>query len=350
MSSLRICHIVFSSGLNGSERHVVDLANSQAQLGHEVHVVGKLGSPIPKMLTPGVRFHGGLWPRYLRSIWVRSVLRRLQPDVCHAHLGRACRALVNARGAVTVATLHVGYKPHHHDHLDGVICLNRQHVLDVERSGVQSRLVYNWPPALAEAGAAADLRSELAVPAHQWLVGAVARLHPSKGLDMLIRAFLELNPQNALLVLAGEGEQRPALERLIGTDPRVRLLGQRNDVDRIMMGLDLFVMPSYKESMSLAVLEAMRAGVPIIATANQGALDALEGQPATLVPVADATALGKALFERIGRPRPADGAGLPRQRYDMAPFDRAAGVARITDFYSQLLAQRGSVPAKTPGV
>ena len=347
MSRLRICHVIFSSGLNGSERHVVDLANSQAQMGHEVHVVGKLGSPIRRMLTAGIKFHGGLWPRYIRSLWVRSVLRRIQPDVCHAHLGRACRALLNVRQSVLVATMHVGYKPHHHDHLDGVISLNRQQMLDVLRSPVQSRLVYNWPPALAEDRNPTDLRSELALPADQWLVGAVARLHPSKGLDLLIRAFLDLDPQNALLVLAGEGEQRSELERLIGADPRVRLLGQRSDVDRIMRGLDLFVMPSYKESMSLAVLEAMRAGVPIIASANQGALDALEGQPATLVPVSDAAALGQAMLAFIGSPRPHDAALRPRIVYNMAAFDRVAGVTRITDFYRELLAQRGSAPAKT---
>jgi glycosyltransferase involved in cell wall biosynthesis len=337
MKPLRIGHLILSSSLNGSERHLVDLANSQAVLGHEVHVIGKLGSPVASRLEAAVRFHGLLWP-FSRGLWLHWLLRRLQIEVCHAHLGRACKALMKADVPIKVATTHVGYKPHHHDQLDGLICLNREQSAQLNAAGLKSRLVYNWVPRRAPDVSRVPLRQELGLRPEQWVVGAVARLHPSKGLDLLVRAFLNRAPQNAVLLLVGEGEQRQFLQQLIGNDRRVRLLGQRDDVDRVFGILDLFVMPSWKESMSLAVLEAMHAGVPIVASANVGAVDALEGQPATLVPMGDIDALGEAIHEHVSLHGLASQQPKVRVSYDMARFDRERNVQQVIDLYRELLA------------
>ena len=344
MQPLRISHLILSSSLNGSERHLVDLANSQAVLGHEVHVIGKLGSPVASGLESAVRFHGLLWP-FSRGLWLHWLLRRLQIDVCHAHLGRACKALFKASVPVKVATTHVGYKPHQHDKLDGLVCLNREQFAQLNELGVKSRLVYNWIIQRAQNAPPLTVREELGIQDGQWVVGAISRLHPTKGLDLLVRAFLDRAPQNAVLLLVGEGEQRQALQQLIGADPRVRLLGQRDDVARLLSVFHLFVMPSWKESMSLALLEAMQAGVPIVAGANVGALDALDGQPATLVPVGDVQALGEALDEHATVHALHPEQPITRVSYDMSRFDRERNVRRILDFYQELLASRSAAPS-----
>ena len=341
MQPLRISHLILSSSLNGSERHLVDLANSQAALGHEVHVIGKLGSPVASGLEAAVRFHGLLWP-FSRGLWLRWLLRRLKIDVCHAHLGRACKALFKASVPIKVATTHVGYKPHHHDKLDGLVCLNREQFAQLNELGVKSRLVYNWIIQRSQSISPVSVRQELGIPDDQWVVGAVSRLHPTKGLDLLVRAFLDRAPQNAVLLLVGEGEQRQALQQLIGTDRRVRLLGERDDVPRLLSIFNLFVMPSWKESMSLALLEAMQASVPIVAGANVGALDALDGQPATLVPVGDVQALGEALHQHATVHALHPEQPITRVSYDMSRFDRERNVMRILDFYQELLASRSA--------
>jgi glycosyltransferase involved in cell wall biosynthesis len=345
MHRLRISHLVLSSGLNGSELHMVDLANAQAALGHEVHVIGKWRSPVASRLNASVRFHVLPWP-FARGFWLARLLRRLQIDVCHAHLGRACKALVKPGALIKVATTHVGYKPHHHDKLDGLVCLNREQLAQLNELGITSRLVYNWIAHRTAAAPPISLQQELGIEQGQWVVGAVSRLHPTKGLDLLVRAFLERAPHNAVLLIVGEGEQRQALEQLIGNDQRVRLLGQRDDVHRVLRILNLFVMPSWKESMSLALLEAMHAGVPILAGANVGALDALDGQPATLVPVGDAQALGDALQEhaRLHALQPEQ--PLVRVSYDMSRFDRERNVRQILDFYYELLVSRSASASK----
>ena len=345
MHRLRISHLVLSSGLNGSERHLVDLANAQAAMGHEVHVIGKWRSPVAARLAEGVRFHALLWP-FVRGFWLVRLLRRLQIDVCHAHLGRACKALFKADGLIKVATTHVGYKPHHHDKLDGLVCLNREQMVELNELGITSRLVYNWITHRTPDAAPVSLQQELGIQQGQWVVGAVSRLHPTKGLDLLVRAFLERAPHNAVLLIVGEGEQRQALEQLIGNDQRVRLLGQRDDVHRVLSILNLFVMPSCKESMSLALLEAMHTGVPILAGANVGALDALDGQPATLVPVGDVEALADALQEHARLHALQPELPMVRVSYDMSRFDRERNVRQILDFYYELLASRSASESK----
>src|SRR5882757_10042216 len=108
---MRILHLLFSSRLAGSERYCADLANRQVAEGHEVHVVGATGSPLAVALAPGIRFHG--FNRLLRGLRVRRLLDAIAPDICHGHLSAACKILGRASSRhQTVATLHVGYKPH----------------------------------------------------------------------------------------------------------------------------------------------------------------------------------------------------------------------------------------------
>lgn len=324
----RILHISFSSQIAGSERYCIDLANRQAALGHEVHVAGVPGSPLAAGLAKGVLFHP--IGRLFRKARLQRLIDAEAIDVCHAHLSPACKAVSRLqKGDVKrVATLHVGYKARQHERLDGVICVNNAQAQRIAGFDGQAQVISNWLPATGDQTADPRLRAELRLPADALLIGAVGRLHRSKGYDVLISAFRAVAPANAALVIIGEGPHRKALEKLRGGDPRIHLPGFRKDVAGFLRSLDLFVSPSREESFGLAILEAMQAGLPIVATQTEGPSEHLRDQPITFAKpgcVDSLTdALGRAITKRGG------------VAYDLSPFRPAVGVSKIMAFYAHL--------------
>jgi glycosyltransferase involved in cell wall biosynthesis len=334
---LTLVHVVFSSRIAGGERHCIDLANAQLAQGHRVHVIGSAGSAVEGALASGVSFHGLKLP-LLRGWRVAALARRLGADVCHGHLGPACKAVAHARSAARIGTLHVGYKAHHHARLDGLVCVNRAQHEGLPKSEALASVIYNWAPERDATAAVrhTDLRAELGLAPQQLLVGSVGRLHVSKGMDLLVAGFRAHAPADAVLAILGEGPELAALQQLATGDARIRLLGFRSDVDQCLKSFDLFVSPSREEAFPLAILEAMRAGRPVLASATQGPLEMLAGQPARLVPVGNAHALGHAIAEELARMRPL----LPQQRsvsYATAAYDRSNAVARTLGFYRDVM-------------
>ncbi|MFJ9579874.1 glycosyltransferase family 4 protein [Streptomyces sp. NPDC101191] len=135
-------------------------------------------------------------------------------------------------------------------------------------------------------------RAELGAVERPLLV-AVGALEPGRGYGVLLaaaRAWRDLEPQ-PLLVIAGEGPERPALQRRIAAEGLpVRLIGRRDDVAELLAAADVAVLPSRWEARSLLAQEALRLGVPLVATAV-GGVPELVGDAAELVPYGDADAL-----------------------------------------------------------
>ena len=162
------------------------------------------------------------------------------------------------------------------------------------------------------------------VPAGALVLGTVARHHPVKGLDTLIDALALLTKDESappfVHLLLGEGPEGPALmarAQAAGVADRLRWLGFRTDARAIVGALDLFVLPSRAEGFGLAALEAMAAGVAVVAAAA-GNLPALldGGRLGSLVPVDDAAALAAAIGALLRMPkRRSEMGGLGRARY-----------------------------------
>src|SRR5439155_720162 len=111
-------------------------------------------------------------------------------------------------------------------------------------------------------------------------IGIVARLDPIKAIDVLLEAFARValaRPRARLIVIGGgpEAGRLHALARSLGIDSRVRFTGAVPDAARLLGGLDLYVSASRREGLSLAVLEAMALGLPVVATRVAGHLDAV---------------------------------------------------------------------------
>lgn len=337
-SPLTIFHVVFSRGRSSAERHALDLAEAQAVAGHAVHVVGS-GARLRRSVPQGVTWHALPFP-LLRDARLHALLRRHQADVCHGHLGPACKAVSRCDGVVRVGTLHQGFEPSRHELLDGVVCLNRDqwHTLGTYLGA--ARVVPPWAPRPRAARPGPGLRERLKLAEDQVLIGTVARLTRSKGVDLLIRAFMQSAPGHAVLAIIGEGRQARALKRLADDHPGIHFLGHRDDIDAALEDMDLFVSPSREEDLSLTLLEAMRAGLPIVATRTQGARQLLSDAHSTLVPIGDVPALSAALLARIrGLRMPMPGLRPARERvtYDLVLYERDAAVARIESFYRALI-------------
>ncbi|WP_097869439.1 glycosyltransferase family 4 protein [Streptomyces sp. rh34] len=159
------------------------------------------------------------------------------------------------------------------------------------------------PPRPAGAGDAGKVRAELGAVDRPLLM-AVGSLVPHHGFDLLLdaaRVWRRLDPAPHL-VIAGEGRDRDALRRRI-TDEElpVTLIGCRDGVGELLAAADLAVLPSRWEGRSPLAQEALRAGVPLVATAV-GGVPELVGEAAELVPYGNAEALAATVVRLLGDP------------------------------------------------
>lgn len=161
------------------------------------------------------------------------------------------------------------------------IVLNSTHDLDQAhelriRPRHKVMLIYNgldpYMPFLPhdEARAFLDGRAPATLHAtsYDWLVGTIANLYPTKDIPTLVRAAARVGG-NVRFVVIGDGQQREAIERCIrqyGLQNRFILLGHTKDASKFLTAFDVFVLPSVKEGFPWALLEAMAARVPAIAT------------------------------------------------------------------------------------
>ncbi len=171
------------------------------------------------------------------------------------------------------------------------------------------------------------------------LVLAVGRLVPQKAFTLLLEATGELSALDPepLLLIAGDGpEAGPLRERAAAEKLPVRLLGYRTDVPDLLAAADVVVVSSRWEARSLVVQEAMRAGVPVVATAV-GGIPELVGDAAVLVPSGDAGAIGRAVRELLADPARREAlVAAGRQQAETWP-DEAATVAQVLSTYDELM-------------
>lgn len=175
----------------------------------------------------------------------------------------------------------------------------------------------------------------------------VGRLHEQKGQSYLLEAMLGLRARHpdAVLLIAGEGEERPRLEALVrrhGLEAPVRLLGQRSDVPALLALADLFVFPSvHKEGLPVAVVEASAAGLPVVAARTGPLEEAVEdGVTGLLVPPRDAEALAAAAGELLDDPGRRIAMGRAGRRRAAERFSLAASVRALEALYESVLAER----------
>jgi glycosyltransferase involved in cell wall biosynthesis len=153
-----------------------------------------------------------------------------------------------------------------------------------------------------------EIRKQLDIPGDAPVIGTVARLDPVKGGKYLVDAFALLRGMEPApyLIFVGDGEDRETLEarvQVLGVESRVRFTGLRRDVPDLLHIMDVFVMPSLNEGYGKAIVEAMCAGLPIVATAVGGVPSLIQNSVnGLLVPPADPEALAAAIKKLLDAP------------------------------------------------
>lgn len=247
---------------------------------------------------------------------LRRKLMRGRPDVVHAHGIKAAVAVNLALAGVArskrprrVVTLHNAVDARLVEMLavrpaDVVLGASADLVHRAKSLGAKESVFVPVPaPELAKAvNARPDMRDALGVEEDALLLLSVGRLAPQKSMSVLLDALGMLTGP-VHLVIAGDGPERGELAaRIEARRLPATLLGHRDDIADLLEAADVFVLASQWEARALVVQEALRAGVPVVATAV-GGLPQLVGDAALLVPWNDASALAEAVHRIETDPR-----------------------------------------------
>jgi glycosyltransferase involved in cell wall biosynthesis len=338
--------LVLGTSTGGTARHVRMLAAGCAARGVRVEVFGPAQTDRDFAFggaAPGVGFTAveiadrPRLPGDLRAIGrLRRLFRAWRPDVVHAHglragalsaiavaFGRTAAGNKQGRPALVVTVHNAppagGVTGAIYRVLELIVARNADSVLcvsaDLEdrmRAAGARRVGHAvvpapvaWPAPDVSAETRAALRAEFGVSPGQAVVLAVGRLAAQKGFGLLLDAAArwgDIEPE-PLLVIVGEGPLAAELgSRAAALGLTVRFAGHRSGVPALLAAADVFVLPSVWEGQALILQEALRAGVPIVATRVGGNPELTGEDAAILVPPGDARRLAEAVRSVLADP------------------------------------------------
>ena len=323
----RVLHVVAPMRAGGLEQVVASLAAAQRAAGAEVAALLVLdhGTDEPYLLSAlragdvavhvlrvGARQYAAEWTAVVR------IVREFQPDIAHTHgyrpdvlAGTAARRA----GAPVVSTVH-GFtggtrRNRFYEWLqvralrrcDAVAAVSRPLAERLRAERVPADRLFCVPNGFAPIPMLprADARAALGLPADARVVGWVGRLSREKGPDVALRALAALGRRgdhSTLLAIVGEGreaEKLGAQAQEAGLTIRLRWVGLRPRAAEVLRAFDAFLLSSRTEGTPITLLEAMAAGVPIVATRVGGVPDVVSSEEALLVASEDADAMATAL-------------------------------------------------------
>jgi glycosyltransferase involved in cell wall biosynthesis len=188
-----------------------------------------------------------------------------------------------------------------------------------------------------------DLRAACGAGESETLIGVVGRLVPIKDVDCFLEAASQVceRAPRARFAIVGDGERRAALEQKaasLGLGPRVTFVGWRKDLESVYADLDVVVNSSRNEGTPVALIEAMAAGRPVVATSVGGTSDLLgEGERGILVPPADPAALAEAILRTLDRSDESARRARAAQDYVLAHHSVDRLLRDLDDLYRELL-------------
>ncbi|HEX5071205.1 MAG TPA: glycosyltransferase [Vicinamibacterales bacterium] len=222
------------------------------------------------------------------------------------------------------------------------------HLADEGFSRPRIGVIYNGiePGPRENAAARSARRQELVAGPETFVIGTVARLDPVKDLGVLLRAGEDLaRRRNILLVIIGDGPERASLERTaagLGLGKSVRFLGRRDDARDWLWACDAYVNCSISEGVSLTILEAMAAGLPVIATRVGGTPEVVDETCGCLIPARDVAALTAALSSLADDTPRREGLGRAARARVESRFTIDRMVREYADVYRAVTRETGA--------
>jgi glycosyltransferase involved in cell wall biosynthesis len=373
---LRVLHVITRLVVGGAQentlltvahldRHLFDLTLASGPTsGPEGSLEDEVPDDVRFVRLPHLVRDPAPWRDLLALGALYRLMRGGRYDIVHTHttkaglLGRLAARAARVRAVVHTPHGHAfsGYLPHAASWAlvrveralarwtDRIICLTGAERDDYLALGVgrpeQLVVVHSGVPLERFARPGRDpgrCRDALGIPPAVPVVGCVARLVPVKGVDCLLEAFALVRaaaPQ-AHLVVVGGGPERDGLlakARRLGLDGCVTFAGLRRDVADLLAAFDVVAVPSLNEGMGKAAVEAMAAGLPVVASAVSGLREVVrDGETGILVPPADPGRLADAILQLLRDP-------VLRVRMGAAGRARAESysVARMVDALAAL--------------
>jgi glycosyltransferase involved in cell wall biosynthesis len=364
---IRVLHIISGLTTGGAERLIVSAVTGLpgrtfdqavcclALRGPLAEEVERAGAPLWWIgAFPGFRHPAAFW-RLVRTI------RSFRPDIVHTHLqsanlyGRLAAWLAGV--PVIIATEHNVYhaKPQRYIRVERWLAGRTQAIVAVSSEvrrvlsaqlqlPLQSiQLIYNGvPDRRPSVSGAAAYRRRFAENDGPVVIGCVASLTPKKGHIVLLEAVAQLNAAGrwCTLAIAGDGPDRTALEaaaRRLNVSGRVHFLGNISDVPDLLSSLDIFVLPSSVEGLPLALLEAMLARIPVIATRVGGVPEiVVDGSNGLLVDAGSAQQLADTIERLIASPVLRQQLATAGRETVLRDFTETTYLNRLSTLYTDL--------------
>jgi glycosyltransferase involved in cell wall biosynthesis len=367
MHRILLATYAYPPSVGGVERQSQLLARALVERGHAVHVVTAARGDAPmREVDGGVEItrvaagHGSRWRRmatYLGSVTAAVIRLRDRIDLVQVqqalYPAAALTPIARALGKPVIVR-NSGSGVHGAVQLMSRLPLGRQGLavigrlattvslsaeMSTEMAGAGFRRVIEIPngvvmPRVLDRAAA---RKMLGLPARGPIALFAGRLDREKGTQLLAQAWRLVDAPDALLVVAGNGP-----ERVLLTDvPRTRLVGMVDNLDEYFAAADVFVLPSESEGISNALLEAMAAGRPVVATDIGGNRAVISSSAVGLLtPPDDAAALARAVTGLLRDPDRATALGLSGRENVAAFWSFKAMVDAYERLYDSVVAGR----------
>lgn len=388
MSRVRVLHFINSFAVGGTERHVINLLRAHDDsrfdasigcLGQDRAFAAELAGTAGRIADfPISRLYGpATWRQQLR---LAAHLRARRMQIVHSYGFYAnCFAIPAARLAgvpAIVASIRdtgAGWTDNQKRferwilRMTDSIMTNADAVRELlAAQGCDPDKITVIPNGIdierfAAAGAKSSLRADFDIPADARLVGVIARIDAVKGLEYFVDAAgrVARSHPDVRFVIVGHASQQPDDQEYLrmlrnrsrehGLEGRLVFTGNRTDVPGVLAELDISVLPSLTEGLPNAVLEAMAAGTPVIATRVGGVPEIIEyGTTGLLVPPRDAEALAGAIARTLDQPDLAQEWAKRARQQVMSQYSRERMARRTEDHYLELLRRRAGRGAKFP--
>jgi glycosyltransferase involved in cell wall biosynthesis len=367
---LRILHVITRLPVGGAEKVLIDIVRNLDPARYESVVCciqdrGELAAEIEKMQVPLVCLHRMQSKRFdFRAvIALKSLIRKERIGLVHSHLyhanlyGRLAALLAGVPAIATVHNTYTRTKLHRRLLNYGlsrasarVIAVSEEIRSDLLRyDGIDARKVTLIPNGidvrrLDTSIGRDEARKRLGISDDAIVVGCVGRLEEQKGHRFLLEAVALLRRDGTfaprlLIIVVGDGRLRKELEEraiALGVAPWTSFLGMRQDIAEILKALDIYVMPSLWEGLSIAMLEAMAAALPLVVTDVGGVSQvAADCHCVVKVPPGDAPALREALRLLIEDPDRRSALAASARRRVLAKFSNEAMMRELTRVYEQ---------------
>jgi glycosyltransferase involved in cell wall biosynthesis len=363
----RILQIIPTLVRGGAEKQLTLLATGLAAKGWDVHVcvlthTGPLEADLRRAGVP-LTFINKRWKldpfAYLR---LKREIQRLQPDLVHTWLfaanayGRQAAFAAGVKHVVAGERSVDPWKGMMHLTIDRYLARRTERIVTNSsgvrdfyvRKGLSSEKFTVIPNGIApfsppaNAVSRGELLAELGLPADAKLIGAIGRLWPQKRLKDVIWSadLVKCVRDDCHYLIIGDGPQRNRLERFTEkceVSDRVHFLGERNDIPRILPHFDLLILASGYEGQSNAIMEAMSAGVPVVASDIPGNRDlVVNGETGFLVEVGDRSGLTQKALMILGDQELAKKLGSTGKERMLYEFSIEKMVERHEEMYRSL--------------